>query len=920
MSTDRFDRQNRVYGVEGTQKLQNGSVFIHGPKTDLTYEVAKNLLLSGLNHLNLNLTSTTDTDSQSQSQDQTDSQSQTKFNIGQLHMTPTKEIITELNELNPYAKLVIFDSSLISIINILSSDVVFLLNPSRKELENYEKNTNAKIVCLQVKQTEKTYQFEFANNFRSHTITDTDGENYELLTIAELIAKPNSSDRFEIKTTANHNMSESNLIKLKLDGMNHWTEFRVGKVINNLKFEIVLDEEDDQTHYINFSNGYVQRQKEHMVLNHTNISHTLTYDSYSNIHELNPVVQYYYGALVSSEIIKALTSKYVGFNQTMSFEMNPTIANRPSGELSDKLANLKCFMVGSGAIGCELLKNLVALNVASKPGSYIKITDPDHIEVSNLSRQFLFRSENVGKSKSEVASDRVRVFKPETNIMPYQEKLSPDNQSFVNEHFTEVDLVFNALDNLNARLYVDSQCLKMTKPLFESGTLGTKGNTQPVIPHITESYGASQDQAQEQSFPACTLKNFPTLIQHTIHWAMDDFDGLFNKQPQVLKQYFETYLTTKDFKYLDNLPPNESNVVKNNLKRLIERLNMINNLTDYIKWACQLWAERFVNRIGRLLKNHPADSETDGKPFWSNGKKCPKIHNFNINDPTTFDYVYATTKLLIETYPKKNVDLEIIHFERIIYDFIETSEFSELFGQTYCDDPDMYDNDLNTYPHMTELNTVLDKVANKFNSNGLEFEKDLDTNNHIKYVQSTSNSRALNYSIPMASFYETKGIAGRIIPALATTTSIVSSLIVIEALKYLENPKRPVEDYASTFVNTADNFIIQSEPMPPTVSETNGMKFTEWGQMPSEGETEQKKMASNSSMTLEEFIQEWSTYFNNQINMVCHGSKMLYMEGDSNSEKRKSETLEKLLTDSDNRYLSIFVEDDNINLPEIYIS
>lgn len=53
------------------------------------------------------------------------------------------------------------------------------------------------------------------------------------------------------------------------------------------------------------------------------------------------------------------------------------------------------------------------------------------------------------------------------------------------------------------------------KPLLESGTLGTKGNTQVVIPFMTESYSSSQD-PPEKSIPICTLKNFPNAIEHTI--------------------------------------------------------------------------------------------------------------------------------------------------------------------------------------------------------------------------------------------------------------------------------------------------------------------------------------------------------------------------------------------------------------------
>ena len=62
---------------------------------------------------------------------------------------------------------------------------------------------------------------------------------------------------------------------------------------------------------------------------------------------------------------------------------------------------------------------------------------------------------------------------------------------------------------------MDQRCVLYEKPLLESGTLGTKGNTQVVIPHLTESYASSQDPPEKQT-PSCTVKNFPNAIAHTI--------------------------------------------------------------------------------------------------------------------------------------------------------------------------------------------------------------------------------------------------------------------------------------------------------------------------------------------------------------------------------------------------------------------
>jgi molybdopterin/thiamine biosynthesis adenylyltransferase len=62
---------------------------------------------------------------------------------------------------------------------------------------------------------------------------------------------------------------------------------------------------------------------------------------------------------------------------------------------------------------------------------------------------------------------------------------------------------------------MDQRCVFYNKPLLESGTLGTKGNVQVVVPHVTESYASSQDPPEKET-PSCTVKNFPNAIQHTI--------------------------------------------------------------------------------------------------------------------------------------------------------------------------------------------------------------------------------------------------------------------------------------------------------------------------------------------------------------------------------------------------------------------
>lgn len=65
-------------------------------------------------------------------------------------------------------------------------------------------------------------------------------------------------------------------------------------------------------------------------------------------------------------------------------------------------------------------------------------------------------------------------------------------QTIFNDDFFEgLDVVCAALDNVEARLYLDQRCLFYHKPMLESGTLGTKGHTQVVVPGKTEHYGGA---------------------------------------------------------------------------------------------------------------------------------------------------------------------------------------------------------------------------------------------------------------------------------------------------------------------------------------------------------------------------------------------------------------------------------------------
>ena len=185
-----------------------------------------------------------------------------------------------------------------------------------------------------------------------------------------------------------------------------------------------------------------------------------------------------FGGLAAQEVLKSVSGKFHPIVQYMyldSLESLPSSVQRseelckPLGtrydgqiavfgkEFQQKLADYKEFLVGAGAIGCEMLKNWAMMGLASGKGN-ITVTDMDQIEKSNLNRQFLFRPADVGKLKSDAAAKAVQAMNPDLKgkITTLKDRVSPETESIFNEDFWEgLDAVTNALDNVEARQYVD---------------------------------------------------------------------------------------------------------------------------------------------------------------------------------------------------------------------------------------------------------------------------------------------------------------------------------------------------------------------------------------------------------------------------------------------------------------------------------
>lgn len=175
----------------------------------------------------------------------------------------------------------------------------------------------------------------------------------------------------------------------------------------------------------------------------------LAFQATGDLAPVNAVI----GGFVAQEVLKACSAKFHPMVQHLYFdslESLPTahadtpaadfapLGSRYDGQIAvfgqafqAKIASHRQFLVGSGAIGCETLKNWSLMGLASAPGGKIHVTDLDTIEKSNLNRQFLFRPRDLGKFKAEAAGRAVVEMNPDLagKVETHQDRVGSETES-----------------------------------------------------------------------------------------------------------------------------------------------------------------------------------------------------------------------------------------------------------------------------------------------------------------------------------------------------------------------------------------------------------------------------------------------------------------------------------------------------------
>ena len=535
--------------------------------------------------------------------------------------------------------------------------------------------------------------------------------------------------------------------------------------------------------------------------------------------EISPICGYG-GGVASQEIIK-----YIGiykpinqwfrseFYDILDKEINHNYSIKDSryneqliifgDETQKKLENLNIFMIGAGAIGCELLKYFAMMGISTNNNSVITITDHDKVEKSNLNRQFLFRENDIGKFKSECAINSVKMMNPNMNCIAMEEFVNDKTEKiFDKEFFKNQNAVIMAVDNFEARNYISQKCEEYNIPYFNCGTEGPYANVEAFIPGKT--IKASYPENNKKIIPPCTLKMFPSSINHCVLWALNHFEKIFNKN--IINVNNMNYDIKKFYDDINKITDLRIRFQK--IKKVFKLLKIAINkdFNKCINYSVKKYYKYFIDKINDILKIYPPDkiNKETGLKFWTGNKLLPHPLYFDINDEMCFEFVQSFSCLLAECLgieiPNKNIKDYIKEYcNKII---IKSKKFKPFEKKEY------YENQIIQIKE--EISKYLKLNKNSIIFNPIQYEKDTVDNHIINYVSCSSNLRAKNYSIENLDKIKIKIIAGKIMPQIITSTSSISGLLALQLYVLAQNSN--CQTFRTGIIDLSDNTLALAKP------------------------------------------------------------------------------------------------------------
>jgi ubiquitin-activating enzyme E1 len=302
-----------------------------------------------------------------------------------------------------------------------------------------------------------------------------------------------------------------------------------------------------------------------------------------------------------------------------------------------------------------------------------------------------------------------------------------------------------------------------------------------------------------------------------------------------------------------------------------------------------------------------------GVLFWQGTKKFPQYRDFDIEN--TNDYNFITSMAQLRAYTCNIIIEDNINIKKVIenHNVPQYIESNTVIAINEEQQKKLYNDKYNTFDRETLYSKIHGiSIEQLYALQVNVFEKDDDTNHMIDFIHSFSNLRAENYRIKTVDKLETKKVAGKIIPAIATTTSLISGLAAIEFIKVLQN-KPKIENYRNYFVNLALPLFTYSEPYPVKINQIGKFKFSLWDSF------------DFKDCKFSEIFDYFMDNYNIMLTTIMWGQKMLYsgFMNDTMVNERKNQKVSEVVQDNiDNHIIiSVFGEscdtdmEDEIELP-----
>jgi adenylyltransferase/sulfurtransferase len=141
-----------------------------------------------------------------------------------------------------------------------------------------------------------------------------------------------------------------------------------------------------------------------------------------------------------------------------------------------KLLNSKIFCIGAGGLGSPIALYLAAAGVGT-----IGIADSDNVDISNLQRQVIHSTDDIGKTKTSSARQRLNKLNPEVKIIEYSQLISEQN---IRDIIRGYDIVIDGSDNFATRYIVNDACFFEKKTLVSGAVLQFEGQVSLFKPHL----------------------------------------------------------------------------------------------------------------------------------------------------------------------------------------------------------------------------------------------------------------------------------------------------------------------------------------------------------------------------------------------------------------------------------------------------